>query len=116
MEERAVTEPSIAGYAFVGLCLLVFAATNSWRVAGVLASRLTRLNAKNMPQLSELSAATLMALMARLIWRPAGSLVNMPVEVRLAVVCLAIMGWVSSGRNLLFGVMMGVGGVLIGAG
>ena len=111
-----MTEPSIAGFAFVGLCLLVFAATSLWRVAGVLVSRFTRLNAKNMHQLSELSAATLMALMASVIWRPAGSLVNMPVELRLAVVCLVIIGWIASGRNVLFGLAMGVGGVLIGAG
>ncbi len=111
-----MTEPSIAGSAFVGLCVLVFAATSSWRVAGVLASRLTRLNAKNMRQLSELSAATLMAQMASLIWRPLGSLVHMPVEVRLGVACLVIICWIASGRNVLFGLMMGIGGVLIGAG
>ena len=109
-------EPYVAGSALVGLCLLVFAATNSWRVAGVLVSRFTRLNAKNMHQLSELSAATLMALMASLIWRPMGSLGNMPVELRLGVVCLVIISWIASGRNMLFGLALGVGGVLIGGG
>lgn len=105
-----------AGSAFAGLCLLVFAATSLWRVAGWLVFRYTRSNAGYMEHLSELAAALLMAQTASVIWRPAGSLVNMPVEVRLAVVCLAVMGWLASGRNVLFGVMMGVGGVLIGAG
>ena len=58
----------------------------------------------------------MIAQMASLIWRPMGSLVNMPIEVRLGVVCLVIIAWVASGRSLLFGLMMGVGGVLIGAG
>ena len=105
-----------AGSAFAGLWLLIFAATSLRPLAGWLMGRYTGLKAKYTEHLSELAAALLMAQMASVIWRPAGSLVNMPVEVRLAVVCLAIMGWVSSGRNLLFGVMMGVGGVLIGAG
>ena len=109
-------EPSIADSAFVGLYLMVFAATSSWRVAGVLMSSFTRLSPKNMRQLSELSAATLMAQMASMIRRPMGSLVHMPVELRLAVVCLVIIGWIASGRNVLFGLAMGVGGVLIGAG
>ena len=105
-----------AEWAFAGLCLLIFAATSFWRVAGVLVSRFTDLSAKNMQHLSELAAAALMAQMASVIWRPAGSLVNMPVEVRLGVVCLAIISWIASGRNVLFGLAMGVGGVLIGAG
>jgi uncharacterized membrane protein len=102
--------------AFAGLCLLIFAATSLWRVGGVLVSRFTRLSAKNMQHLSELAAASLMAQMASVIWRPVGTLVTMPVEVRLCVVCLAITGWIASGRNVLFGLMLGIGGVLIGAG
>ena len=109
-------ESYLAEPAFAGLCLLIFAATTLWRVAGVLVGHFTRLSAKNMEHLSELAAATLIAQMASMIWRPAGTLVNLPVEVRLCVVALAILAWLASGRNLLFGLMMGVGGVLIGAG
>ena len=109
-------EAYFQGSAFAGLCLLIFAATSLWRVAGVLASRFTRLNARNMQHLSELAAAAMMAQIASVIWRPAGSLVNLPIEVRLCIICLAILAWVASDRNLLFGLMMGVGGILIAAG
>ena len=109
-------EAYLPGSAFGGLYLVILAATTLWRVAGVLASHVFRLNAKNMQHMSELAAAVLVAQMASVIWRPAGSLVNLPVEVRLCVVGLAILAWLASGRNVLFGVMMGVGGVLIGAG
>ena len=109
-------EAYFPGSAFAGLCLLIFAATSLWRVAGVLANRFTRLSAKNMQHLSELAAAAMMAQIASVIWRPAGSLVNLPIEVRLCIVGLAILAWVASGRNLLFGLMMGVGGILIAAG
>ena len=109
-------QPFVEGSAFTLLCLLVFACTSCWRVGGVLLNRFTQSNAINVQHLSELSAATMIAQMASLIWRPMGSLVNMPIEVRLGVVCLVIIAWVASGRSLLFGLMMGVGGVLIGAG
>jgi len=109
-------EPYLPGSAFAGLCLLIFAATTLLRVAGVLVGHFTRLSAENMEHLSEMAAATLMAQMASVIWRPAGTLVNLPVELRLCVVGLAILAWLASGRNVLFGLMMGVGGVLIGAG
>jgi len=109
-------EAYLPGSAFAGLYLVILAATTLWRVAGVLASQVLRLNAKNMQHLSELAAAVLVAQMASVIWRPAGSLVILPLEVRLCVVGLAILAWLASGRNVLFGLMMGVGGVLIGAG
>ncbi len=109
-------EAYFPGSAFAGLCLLIFATTTLWRFAGVLASRFTRLSAKNMQHLSELAAAAMMAQIASVIWRPAGSLVNLPIEVRLCIVGLAILAWLASGRNLLFGLMMGVGGILIAAG
>lgn len=109
-------EAYLPGSAFAGLCLLIFADTSLWRVAGVVVGNFTRLSAKNMEHLSELAAATLMAQMASVIWRPAGSLVNLPVEVRLLVVGLAVVSWLVSGRNVMFGLAMGVGGVLIGAG
>ncbi len=109
-------EAYLPGSAFAGLCLLILAATTLWRVAGVLASHFFRLNAKNMQHLSELAASMLVAQMASVIWRPAGTLVNLPVELRLCVVALAILAWLASGRNVLFGLMMGVGGLLIGAG
>lgn len=109
-------EAYLPGSAFAGLCLVIFAATSLWRVAGVLASSLLRLSARNMQHLSELAAAAMMAQMASVIWRPAGTLVNLPVEVRLCVVALAIVAWLASGRNVLFGLMVSVGGVLIGAG
>ena len=108
-------EAYIEGSAFAILCLLIFSATNLWRVTGVMVSNFTHYGAKNMQHLSELAAAALMAQMASVIWRPAGSLVNMPVEVRLGVVCLAIVSWIASGRNVPFGLTMGIGGILIGA-
>lgn len=109
-------EAHLADWAFAGLWLIIFAATSLWRVMGVLMSRFMELSEKDLQHLSELAAASLMAQMASLVWRPVGSLVHLPLEARIGVVCLAIMAWLASGRSTPFGIVMGVGGIMIAAG